>query len=726
VNDELIGHQLGSYRLVQVLGHGAFGSVYLGKHFLLEHKPPVAVKVLNTTLRTQEELDRFFNEALLLDKITHPNILQVLDANIYEGYPFFVAEYAPNGSLRDILDQLDGTPMPLTDTMHVLTQVGMALQHAHDQDIVHRDLKPANILFNAEGDALLADFGIALEVHKTSRVDEIGTPPYMAPEQFKGQVSKKSDQYALACITYELLTGQQLFIADDPYTIGYKHIYEPPIEPREINPDIPVEIEEVVLKALSKQREDRFESVADFIQALQNASGLSSSDLAGNMALPPDTPAVRQDQRSEAPRQSQHTPVITKPKAKKTKAQTNYPTPTMEPAARLSPQTDYSQQEGIIQEPETQAQVIRMAANTIQPGQKRPAQPKQKQPAKQFSHLDALWVTNTGMNHTYYAEPAVHDGIIFAGTYTTANWDTAADHFQVHALDANTGEKLWTFVVEHSTRAAPAVFDGLVYVCTGDENQRGKMYAIDAYTGQKRWAVGTKEYLWSTPIIDNGLVHFNSQHGMYAVDAETGQKRWAIAVEEGIFAPPTLIDDALYVGTTKGVCYSIDAVTGKQIDAFSDVGNIYAAVQTADKVICVGRQNEGLYGDDTTGKTLWYSIIDKDVSGGGLTTSDGVIYIGSHGHSYSDSARERLFAIDAATGDQLWVETIKNVIDSIPVVVDGILYVTTFGGGLYALNAAQGKVMASAIVGRGKLSRVAVDNGIVYVSNGEIHAFQQS
>ncbi|GER85956.1 hypothetical protein KDW_01180 [Dictyobacter vulcani] len=168
VNDKLIGSQLGSYILVELLGHGAFGSVYLGKHFLLEHKQPVAIKVLNTTLNTQEEIDRFFQEAVILDKLTHPNILPVVDANLYEGYPFFVAEYAPGGSLRDLLDTFDGAPMPLMDAMHILNQVGQALQHAHDLDIVHRDLKPANILFNADGNALLADFGIAIQVQKNT------------------------------------------------------------------------------------------------------------------------------------------------------------------------------------------------------------------------------------------------------------------------------------------------------------------------------------------------------------------------------------------------------------------------------------------------------------------------------------------------------------------------------------------------------------------------------
>ena len=280
MKDELLGKQLASYQLVQLLGQGAFGSVYLGKHFLLTQKPPVAIKILNTALNSQEEVDRFFQEAVLLDTLSHPHILPIIDANLYEGYPYFIAEYAQGGSLQDRLEQLNGEPMPLDEALHVLQQTGDGLQHAHDLDVVHRDLKPANILFDAYGEAMLADFGIALQVQRTRRVDEIGTPAYMSPEQFKGKISKKSDQYALACIAYELVTGQQLFIADDPYTIGYKHIYEAPAEPHTLNPGVPPQIEEVILKALAKEHNDRYDSVADFIQALLDAATQENSNQA--------------------------------------------------------------------------------------------------------------------------------------------------------------------------------------------------------------------------------------------------------------------------------------------------------------------------------------------------------------------------------------------------------------------------------------------------------------
>src|SRR5207249_2002146 len=128
--------------------------------------------------------------------------------------------------------------------------IGEALQHAHQQNIIHRDLKPENILFNARGEALLADFGIA-RMLATAGIRQgtiIGTPPYMSPEQFRGTASKESDQYALGCIAYELFTGQLPFTAPDMVALMFKHIQEAPTAPRQLNPQVPVHIEQAILK----------------------------------------------------------------------------------------------------------------------------------------------------------------------------------------------------------------------------------------------------------------------------------------------------------------------------------------------------------------------------------------------------------------------------------------------------------------------------------------------
>jgi serine/threonine protein kinase/uncharacterized membrane protein len=160
--------------------------------------------------------------------------------------------------------------MPLPASLTILWQIGQALQHAHNLQIIHRDLKPENILFNAQRNALLADFGISTVLATASvlEIDTSGTPAYMAPEQYRGMVSKESDQYALGCIAYELVTGQKPFTAADFIAMGFKHATEMPIAPRQLNPDIPEPIEQAILKALAKEREARYPDVAQFIAAL--------------------------------------------------------------------------------------------------------------------------------------------------------------------------------------------------------------------------------------------------------------------------------------------------------------------------------------------------------------------------------------------------------------------------------------------------------------------------
>lgn len=266
-----IGKQIGSYRIIAQLDSGGFGSVYLAQHIFLSRM--VAIKLLHMMhLGSFEARESFLQEARLLEALKHPHILPILDINVYSGFPYLVTEYAPNGSLRDLLKRYAPHPLPFTDALTILRQVGQALTYAHHQQIIHRDLKPENILFNAQNQVLLADFGLAMVLATASinYVSNAGTPRYMAPEQFKGAVSKESDQYALGCIAYELFTGKKPFDAADPVVLMYQHVMNLPPPPRSLNPDLPANIEHAVLKALAKERRERHASIDAFIGALQS------------------------------------------------------------------------------------------------------------------------------------------------------------------------------------------------------------------------------------------------------------------------------------------------------------------------------------------------------------------------------------------------------------------------------------------------------------------------
>jgi tetratricopeptide (TPR) repeat protein len=271
--DRYLGRQIGNYRITSTLNSGTFGRVYKGEHIILTHRI-VAIKILHLNyLGSSEEQEAFLQEAQFLELLKHTHILPIYDVGIDdEGFPYLVAEFAANGSLRDLLRsyQKQNRLLPLKECLRILSEVGEALQYVHQENIVHRDLKPENILFDSKNSALIADFGVAvfLETTRTKYANATGSPLYMAPEQFEGLASRRSDQYALACIAYEMLAGRPPFNASHPLALGMKHQNELPQPPSHWNPRIPPHIERAILKALAKRREDRYPDITSFIQSL--------------------------------------------------------------------------------------------------------------------------------------------------------------------------------------------------------------------------------------------------------------------------------------------------------------------------------------------------------------------------------------------------------------------------------------------------------------------------
>ena len=262
----LVGQQLGTYRLVSLLGRGGFADVYLGEHVYLQTQ--WAIKVLHSRLANQK-IEEFRSEARTIARLSHPNIIQVKDFGVENGIPFLVMTYAPQGTLRQRYPK--GTCLPLHDVVIYIKQIASGLQYAHDQKVIHRDIKPENLLFGANNEVLLSDFGIAVVAHNESSLrtqDIAGTLVYMAPEQFHGKPRPASDQYALGIITYEWLCGTRPFGGNSLAEIANEHLSVPPPGLREKNPTLPATVESVVLRALAKDPKDRFENVQAFADAL--------------------------------------------------------------------------------------------------------------------------------------------------------------------------------------------------------------------------------------------------------------------------------------------------------------------------------------------------------------------------------------------------------------------------------------------------------------------------
>src|SRR6266567_6453476 len=245
-----VGQQFGNYRLIRMLGEGAFAEVYLGEHIYLGTQ--AAIKVLHTQLHS-DDTEKFRAEARTIAHLVHPHIVRVLEFGIEGKTPFLVMDYAPYGTLRQRHPR--GVPLPLGMIVYYITQVAGALQYAHDEKLIHRDVKPENMLLGRRGEILLSDFGIAL-VAQSSRYqatqDMAGTMAYMAPEQIQGKPRPASDQYSLGIVVYEWLSGDRPFHGSLT-EIAAQHAIVPPPSLREKVSVITPDVEHVVLTTLAKE-----------------------------------------------------------------------------------------------------------------------------------------------------------------------------------------------------------------------------------------------------------------------------------------------------------------------------------------------------------------------------------------------------------------------------------------------------------------------------------------
>jgi len=263
------GRQLGNYRLMRLIGHGGYADVYLGEHVYL--KTNAAIKVLHTQL-TPADVENFRTEALTIAHLVHPHIIRVFDFNVLNNVPFLVMDYAPNGTLRQRHPK--GSRLTPDVFLPYVRAMASALQYAHDQKLIHRDIKPENMLLGANNEVLLSDFGIAVvsQNSHSQTTDDIvlGTMAYMAPEQLQGKPRPASDQYALAIVVYEWLSGTRPFNGTYVELLSQHLSTDPPLLDEQTLA-IPHAVQQVIRKALAKDPHQRFERVQDFADALEGA-----------------------------------------------------------------------------------------------------------------------------------------------------------------------------------------------------------------------------------------------------------------------------------------------------------------------------------------------------------------------------------------------------------------------------------------------------------------------
>ena len=268
---DIVGTFFGRYEIIEQLGEGGMASVY--KAFDEHLDRHVAVKMIFPNLQQADLMaERFKREIQTLAKLMHPNIAQVIDFGEQDNILYFIMPYAPGKTLKERM----GVPMPWADAARTLIPIAEALTYAHRKGIIHRDVKPANILLSETGAPILSDFGtVKLQdskeiMHLTSTGMGIGTPDYMAPEQWLGNVVPQTDIYAMGVVFYEMVTGRLPYSSDTPAAVLLKQASEMPPRPKEFAWNMPDAVEEVILKALAREVEDRYDSMEIFGQALED------------------------------------------------------------------------------------------------------------------------------------------------------------------------------------------------------------------------------------------------------------------------------------------------------------------------------------------------------------------------------------------------------------------------------------------------------------------------
>ena len=292
--DPLLDRQLGNFRIERPLGRGGMGRVYLGWDLTLERY--VAIKVIAGRYQGDPAYaERFLQEARAIAGWQHENIVKIFSAGQEDDLLYYVMEYLRGENLRQRLltCAADGELLPHTEVLRIGQALAAAIDYAHEHGVIHRDIKPENVILTEEGRIVLTDFGLALSLTRGSQGEVFGSPHYMAPEQARrsSEAVPQSDQYALAVILYEMLTGSVPFDDPSPTTVAVQHITLPPPSPRSLNPALNHPTESVLLRGLQKKPADRYPTCQALMQALGQALQAPSPQEAAQQVILPPPPA---------------------------------------------------------------------------------------------------------------------------------------------------------------------------------------------------------------------------------------------------------------------------------------------------------------------------------------------------------------------------------------------------------------------------------------------------
>ncbi len=585
------------YQIERVLGVGGMGAVYLARDNRFSVTKYVAVKEIIAQVRDdairETLVTNFEREANLLATVNHASIPKIHDYFTIGRRSYLVMQYIQGQNLESILEATDGLlpvqqiviwGIDLCDVLHYL--------HSHKPEpIVFRDMKPANIMITPENHVVLVDFGIAKEFEAGQKGTMIGTEGYSPPEQYRGEASPQVDIYSLGATLHHLLTGV------DPRDEAPFTFSERPV--RQLNSEVPVELENVVDSALQYSAPDRFKDanlMKDALIQIARKGGIAYSK--------PGTAAILQDYEVK--------PLWSFGCEDEIRGSASYHDGTIYVGAldnnvyALDAITGefswkYACDGGIVSTPAYHARTIHFGSED------------QRVYAISANTGRVVWTYQT--EGPIRSSPIIRDRHVFIGS----------DDGFIHVINAASGRLAVKINGSSPIRSSPCIEDDLVFFGTED----GDIFCAE-FGGKVRWRVNARRAVTSSPRIQDGVVYFGSVDGMlYAIDAKTGWTLWRFRMDRGTISTPWLTDQHAYIGSADGHIYCINLKTSKLAWKFKTDHQVSSSpVIYKDALYCGSADNHLYCLDSKTGFLRW-----KFETGGAVISTpvihDEVIYIGS-------------------------------------------------------------------------------------------------
>jgi serine/threonine-protein kinase len=632
--------QISRYELIAEIGRGGMGVVYRAYEASLDRT--IALKLLAPDLANQPGfVARLRREAISAARLRHPNIALLYEFGQADDTAFLAMEYLPGRSLRQLLES---GPLPAERALEILDQIGQALDYAHSMGIVHRDVKPSNMLVGPGDHAMLIDFGLA-EVSECSLLTSdgavLGTPHYMAPEQAAGRgAGAHGDQYALAAVAYEMLTGVPPFHGRSATAVVHAHIYELPPPPTERRPNLPGAVSSVLLRGLAKQPNERYPSLAEFVAALRAA-----------LAAPTSVPVPRATTRRRlllgavgglalaavallAALLSQGAGAST----------------TLRENARAATRSGVPLPQQIIWSYAAEPNLIGGPAPLAENGTLVIGTLDGQILGVAAENGSIRW--RKGGGQTLFGAPSTGAGMVFVG---------GVDEY-VYGLSLTTGGTVWSHKVTGTALAAP-LYDGDRLIVTTD---KGNIYMLQSGSGQVIWDRPLAQSS-QTPTVGEGRIFVSAGARLFALDARDGAVDWVFDAPSALTTRPLIADDLVVVGSERGLLYALRIADGQLHLRYQASGMLDAAPAAGDGALYVVDQSGAVTAiSATSASVLW-----RFGAGSAITASpllaDGKLLFGA--------ANGMFYALDARGGQQLARIQLGGSVSAPPALGDGLIFV---------------------------------------------------